>query len=318
MFNNYHSIKISNTISISLFIAVIFFILLCNSQKTNEVNDGKISVNGIEIYYKTMGMGTPTFILHGGPGDSHETMLQLKPLADKYKLIFYDQRAAGRSTGDEDTASHAVENFVEDLEQLRLKLSPGKINIIGGSWGAMLAMQYAMKYSNNINALVLMSSMGVSSEYFKTYRANIEKNRTTEDSLKLEQIAGTVEFKKGFPETMENFWRVFFRAYFYNPDLADSINLWMRDTTYKQIPGRYAKLGEFFNSYDIRDELKKISCPTLILHGDYDPAPLEWVEPIHENIPESQMLILKNTGHWLWVENQDEVITSIRKFLNDN
>ena len=89
-----------------------------------------------------MGQGVPIFILHGGPGDSHDTMLQLQALADQYRLIFYDQRAAGRSTGDADTASHTIEQFVEDLEQLRLKLAPEKINIIGGSWGAMVAMKF--------------------------------------------------------------------------------------------------------------------------------------------------------------------------------
>ena len=81
-------------------------------------------------------------------------MLQLTNLSDRYKLIFYDQRAAGRSTGYADTASHTIESFIEDLEQLRMNLPPGKINIIGASWGAMLAMQYAM---------VLLGSMGASS-----------------------------------------------------------------------------------------------------------------------------------------------------------
>ncbi|MFC1838952.1 alpha/beta fold hydrolase [Thermodesulfobacteriota bacterium] len=318
MSNDYSINQTWKPLKLSLFIALILFVLGCNTQKNYEVEDGKISVNGIEIYYKTMGKGTPTFVLHGGPGDSHDTMLQLKALADQYKLIFYDQRAAGRSSGDEDTSAHSVENFVEDLEQLRLKLAPGKINIIGGSWGAMLAMQYAMKYSKNINALVLMSSMGIRAEYVKAYRANIDKNRTTEDNRKLEEIVNTADFKNRIPDTMEKYWRIYFRAYFYNPELADNINLWMRDTTYKQIPGRYAKLGTFLNSYDLQDDLNKISCPTLILHGDYDPTPIEWVKPIHDNIAESQMSIIKNAGHWLWVEAPDQVLTIIRKFFAEN
>jgi len=302
----------------SLFFILIILMAGCNSEKGDEYQDGIVSVNGIEIYYKTIGNGTPTFVLHGGPGDSHESMLQLSALAEYYKLIYYDQRASGLSTGDEDTASHTIETFVEDLEQLRLKLAPGKINIIGGSWGSMLAMQYAMKYSENINGMVLMSSMGVKSEYFGSYLANIEKNRTTEDSLKLEEIAMTDGFKKRSPDTMVEFWRIYFRAYCYDPDNTYKINIKMRDTTFKQVPGRYFKLGQFLNSYDILNDLNKITCPTLILYGDYDPTPVEWVKPIHDSIPGSQMAILKNTGHWIWVEATDKVNALIRSFLIDN
>ncbi len=316
MLKYFNSIQFINQLVISLLISLSILFYRCNSQNSSDVTEGKLHINSTEIYYKIIGKGSPTFILHGGPGDSHETMYQLKELSDQYKLIFYDQRAAGRSSGDADTASHSVEQFVEDLEQLRLKLAPGKINIIGGSWGAMLAMQYAMKYSSNIKAMVLMSSMGVSSEYFKTYRNNIEKNRTKEDSLALQQIAKTDEFKNRYPETMEKFWRIYFRSYFYNPDFADSIKLCLRDTTYKVVLGRYAKLGEFFRDYDIHEDLKKITCPTLILYGDYDPTPIEWVQPIHDNIAESQISIIKNAGHWLWVEAPDQIFPLIRKFLN--
>ena len=126
----------------------------------------------------------------------------------------------------------------------------------------------------------------------------------------------TDAFKKRTPETMEKYWRIYFRSYFYNPDLVERINLWMRETTYKIVQGRYAKLGEFFNSYDIHDDLKTISCPTLILQGDHDPTPIEWVMPIHENIAGSQISIIRNAGHWLWVEAQDQIFPLIRSFLN--
>ncbi len=114
------------------------------------------------MYYRVMGSGTPTFVLHGGPVDNLDMMLQLGAMSDEYRMIFYDQRAAGRTNGDEAIEAHTVEMFVEDLEQLRLQLGGGqKINIIGGSWGgAMLALQYAMEYSENINAMALLSPIG--------------------------------------------------------------------------------------------------------------------------------------------------------------
>jgi proline iminopeptidase len=315
MLSYFFSFPKKNNQIISLFIVLCLIIFGCEPQNISETEEGTIEINGCDIYYKRMGGGIPTFILHGGPGDGYDTMLPLNKLKDQFKLIFYDQRAAARSTGDADTASHTIENFVEDLEQLRLKLAPEKINVIGGSWGAMLAMQYALKYSHNINSMVLMASMAPNSNLLKTFFANRNNRQTTEDSLTLEKISSTEEFKNNNPETIEKFWRVFFRAYCYNPTYADSINLFIRDTSYQKVPGRYFKLWKFFQNYDIQEDLKNISCPTLVVHGKHDPMPLEGSKLIHENIPGSQFAIIRNAGHWLWVEAPDQLFPIIRKFL---
>jgi len=301
---------------------IIIFMLsgipLAAGQSDLQNEEGTLKIGSADIYYKAMGSGTPTFILHGGPGDTHDTMLQLSRLGNDFRLIFYDQRAAGRSTGDADTASHTIEQFVEDLEQLRLKLGADKINLIGGSWGSMVAMQYAMKYSDHIRAMVLMSSMGIRSEYFPFYQANIEKTRTPEDRLALERIQKSKGFQSRNPDVVEKFWRTYFRAYCCNPTYADSLHLWMRNTTEPEVPGRYVKLGEFLADYNLEDDLRNIKCPTLILHGECDPTPVEWVVPIHEKIAGSKMQTIPNAGHWLWVEGTDQVIPKIRDFFNEN
>lgn len=301
-----------------IIIFLLFGIPLAASQSDPPIKEGTLKIGSADIYYKTMGNGTPTFILHGGPGDTHDTMLQLSPLSIDFKLIFYDQRAAGRSTGDSDTASHTIEQFVEDLEQLRLKLGADKINLIGGSWGTMVAMQYAMKYSDHIQAMVLMSSMGIRSEYFPFYQANIEKKRAPEDSLALKRIQESKGFQSRNPDMVEKFWRIYFRAYCCNPTCADSLHLWMRNTIEHEVPGRYAKLGKYIADYNLEEDLRNIKCHTLILHGDCDPTPVEWVVPIHEKIAGSQLQTIPNAGHWLWVEGVDQVIPKIRDFFKEN
>jgi proline iminopeptidase len=288
----------------------------CTPQQP-AVDEGQIAINGIEIHYRTMGSGPSIFLLAGGPGDALETMRPFEALSDEYRLIFYDQRAAGRSTGDADTANQGMDNFVQDLEALRLELAPGKINIIGGSWGCMVAMHYAFKYPQNVNALVLTSTMGVSAEYLPVYRANIAANRTAEDSTAIEEIAASDDFQRQRPETVEKFWRHYFRAYCYDPNDADSIDLWYRDTTYEIVEGRYSRIWEFFADYDIRDSLKLITSPTLILYGDYDPTPFDYVQPIHEGIAGSKLVRFEKAGHWLWVEAPDRIMPAIRDFLKE-
>ena len=82
-------------------------VLFFHCTGNNAVQEGKLNIKDANIYYKIMGKGSPTFVLHGGPGDTHDTMLQLKDLADDYRLIFYDQRAGpGHGPGSGDGVRH--------------------------------------------------------------------------------------------------------------------------------------------------------------------------------------------------------------------
>lgn len=311
-----NSIQIKTNLLVFLLLPVIILCIGCNSNSVPEIEEGRLQINGIEIYYKSIGEGYPTFILHGGPGLGHDHMLQLTNLSDRYKLIFYDQRAAGRSTGYADTASHTIENLIDDLEQLRLSLVPGKINIIGASWGAMLAMQYAMEYTDNINALVLLGSMGGSSSgWVEEFSANIKKNQTTADSLTMAQIESSDEYKNRVPEVMVRYTKTFFRSYFYNQNLADSIEIWIPDSAQMKIKGRYANLSRYFNDYNIHDDLKRIKCPTLIVHGNADVIPVYVAERLNKSIEKSKLIILPNVGHFLWIEAPNEIYRVIDEFF---
>ena len=311
-----NSVQIKSKLLVFLLLAVIILCFGCKSNSVPEIEEGRLQINGIEIYYKSIGEGYPTFILHGGPGLGHDHMLQLTNLSDRYKLIFYDQRAAGRSTGYADTAYHTIENLIDDLEQLRLSLVVGKINIVGASWGAMLAMQYAMEYTDNINALVLLGSMGGSSSgWVEEFSANIKKNRTAADSLTIAQIESSDEYKNRVPEVMARYTKTLFRSYFFNQDLADSIKMWIPDSAQKKVEGRYASLSRYLNDYNIHDDLKRIKCPTLIVHGDADVIPVYVAERLNKSIEKSKLIILPNVGHFLWIEAPDEIYRVIDEFF---
>ena len=82
-------------------------------SRTEYTEEGTVSVNSVELYYKIMGEGEPVVVLHGGPGFDHIHMLPLGELARDYKIIFYDQRATGNSTGKVDANSITVDNKAE-------------------------------------------------------------------------------------------------------------------------------------------------------------------------------------------------------------
>ncbi len=104
-------------------------------------------INGVSLYYETIGDGTPIVVVHGGPGLDHSYLLpQMGELAKGYKLIFYDQRAMGKSSADFDTNLMTMNSFVEDLEGIRKAFGLEKMNLMGHSWGGLVSMFYAIRY----------------------------------------------------------------------------------------------------------------------------------------------------------------------------
>src|SRR5690349_16675538 len=124
-----------------------------------KMEEGFVDAGGVMIYYKTLGNGEPLMIVHGGPGASHDYLLPyLLPLARTNELVFIDERGSGRSSKLEDPTGYTVENMVEDVEAVRAALNLGKINLLGHSYGGVLAQAYAFKYQQNLNHLILCST----------------------------------------------------------------------------------------------------------------------------------------------------------------
>jgi proline iminopeptidase len=312
----------SHTVRFSLQFALLT--VLSFSPKLHSQNlahaptEGTVSVNGAQLYYEIYGKGEPIVILHGGPGLDHTYLLpQMLRLADHYKLIFYDQRGSGRSTGTVDSTSITVDNFVNDLEQVRKALHLEQITLLGHSWGGLLAMEYAFRFPNRVRRMILASSVGSTSEWEIPFDRNRAARRTSQDSASLVKIMASDAFAKRAPPTMEDFARTFFRSYFYNQSLADRLSLTFSTETAHSVLTILALMGKQIARYDIRDQLAKLTCPVLILHGDADPIPLQSAEEIHTAFKNSKLIILKNSGHFPYIEAPEQFFTACEEFLRN-
>lgn len=297
---------------------LLFLLVSCGMKKSIPFEEGFVSVNGVKLYYKSVGKGVPVIVLHGGPGLDHKHLLTMSDLAENYKVIFYDQRATGNSSGNVDAVSITVDNFIEDLEGLRKELNLEKMNVIGHSWGGLLGMYYGIKYPDNLNSLILLAPSGASPCYLNRYFANIEKNRMTEDSLALAQIKQSEAFKNQETEAIQRYWRIFLKAYFKDKSLVDNFNLTFDKNTINNQNAVSTLLMKNLGDYDIHGELSSIKCPTLIVHGDSDLLPYESSYRIHKRMLQSKLIILEGAGHFMFIESPDKLFSIIRDFLRDD
>ena len=319
----------------SLFLFSLLFALTnCGNSNTNdndnensepqiddniELSQETVEINGVNHFFEKMGKGEPLLVLHGGPGLFHDYLVpHFKNLAKDYQIIFYDQRGCGKTEFPQDTSSILIETYVEDLEVIRTHLKIDKLNLVGHSWGSLLALTYAKKYPNNLKRLILISPAPGNSDYFDQTFSNMQQKRSEEDTKELVQTMMSSEFEKreeiafkkaimlGDKVNLVDQSKV---AELYSPmnfDVASASNLMLVNGLLERT---------YFN-LNITEGLDVVKCPTLIVVGDLDNIPFASTQSIHENISNSKLEVIKKSCRYPFFERSKEFNHIITNFLD--
>lgn len=116
---------------------------------------------GYKVWTKRFGKNDniKVLLLHGGPAMTHEYMECFESFFPQANIEFYEYDQLGSYYSDQpnDTSLWTIERFVEEVEQVRkaLGLTPDNFYLLGNSWGGMLAMEYALKYQDNLKGLII-------------------------------------------------------------------------------------------------------------------------------------------------------------------
>ena len=319
------------TLHIILFSSVISF---CQVSPVNysssvfQINQGFVDANGVMIYYEEFGSGKPLMIVHGGPGATHDYFLpHLLPLARHYRLIFIDERGSGKSEKLEDVTKYTVENMVEDVEAVRVALGLGKMNLLGHSYGGVLAQAYALKYQENLTHLILCSTFSSTSMMNEVF-INIKENMAPELRKRIDKMESEGLYGHGLPyeqnrytdEYMIAAWGEGYFPYIYqrnpNPNYDPSSG-GLSWALYREMwgsNGEYVIDGNL-KSVEYTDMLHTITVPTLINCGDNDECAPSLSELMHKKIPGSELVIFPQSGHMTFVDQPNLFMKSIEDFL---
>ena len=296
------------------------------------VQEGFVDANGLMLYYKTLGRGEPLVILHGGPGASHDYFLPyLLPLARHNRLVLIDERGSGRSQKLEDPKGYTVENMVEDVETVRQALGLGKINLLGHSYGGVLAQAYALKYQENLAHLILGSTWS-STKAMNDVFVKMKQNMPPELRDRIEKMEGAGLFGHGkdyeknryAAEYMIAAWGEGYFPYVYanRPDpnydpIAQGNTAW---DLYREMWGEH---GEFvidgnLRSAEYTDRLTTIKVPTLIVVGEHDECDPSLSRTMQQKIAGAKLAIMPKSGHMTFVDQPGLFVRTVDTFLNPN
>lgn len=279
--------------------------------------EGTIAVSGGSLYYIEIGEGEPIVILHGGPGLDHSYFLpQMEALSKKHRLIFFDQRACGKSSIDVDSSSITMDQFVEDLEMLRQFFKLEKMNLMGHSFGGLLAMRYAIKYPDHLKTLMLVNSSSATSDWRDSSFALMAAKRDTLSTDMITQLMKSQEFKNREPETMTTFFRLLFKTSFYNPERVEEINFnFQKNYASSSKMMNYLMKDSSLTNYNLNVELKKLIMPTLIIGSEADIIPPMALEELHQNLKNSTYVFIEGCGHFPFIEEPEQFLKAIDKFF---
>lgn len=294
-----------------------FLILFSCSVKNGDV-DGLRFVNGTKLYIRTMGQGDPVIIIHGGPVlDQSYLVDHFKALAKSHRLIFFDQRACGKSTADVDSATMTMKTLVDDIEALRKRLGLEQVHVLGHSWGGMLAAKYAIEYPLRVKTLVLCDAMPPSFRLWNQEEEEIAKRVSAYDSAVEESIKSQDGFKKHEIGWVDSLMKVSFKTQFYDSTKLVRLKIKLPPDYFKRAK-IFEHIGPELFSLDITTQLEKIIAPTLIICGESEAATHISAPVYKQGIGRSELVIILQSGHFPFIEQPERFDATLGKFWAAN
>ncbi len=286
-----------------------------------EIQEGYIPFKGYQTYYRIVGRCAngrlPLLALHGGPGCAHDYLESLDALADNGRaVIYYDQLGCGKSPTPSMPDFWSAELWEEELDVVRAALGLGQVHILGQSWGGMLAMQYATHQPKGVKSMVIASSPASIPLWVK--EANRLRSYLPEE-MQNALIQADEDGDYSRPEVVaasdEYYARHVCRLSPYPDFVARSFDQMGEPYMVMQGASEFVVTGKL-KDWDITDQLKDITIPTLLTSGSADEATPYIVKEIYDRIPDCQWELFDGGTHLCHVEMADQYNAVVEKFLS--
>ena len=286
------------------------------STKSYKIN----TADGHQLYVEESGerTGIPALFLHGGPGAGIGRHYQWPFAAHDYHLIAFDQRGCGQSQPFGELNANNTQTLIDDIERIREFFGINEWLIFGGSWGATLALCYAIKYPQRVSAMVLRGiflarevdtdwfispNNGAAVVYPKHYKTFVKNINSTHAQTMVK------EFYALLSHADESIRNDAAKRWFNWEGNISKLDLEEQDAsdyaTQQQINTLalmecYFLLNKCFieNNYILNNADKIAHIPTHIIHGRDDKVcNAEAAISLHAHLPSSTLNLVENAGH---------------------
>ena len=324
----------------------IFFLNSCKEKPDNEsvtlnnyFNYGKDSVESggvkiipiktpvgnFKVWTKRFGNNPKIkiLLLHGGPAMTHEYMECFETFFQRegFEFYEYDQLGSYYSDQPKNDSLWTIDRFVDEVEQVRKAIGADVNNfyVLGNSWGGILAMEYALKYQKNLKGLLVGNMVASAPEYGK-YSDILGKQMKPEVLAEIRELERKKDFSN--PRYMELLTPNFYHEHLCRlkvwPDAVERSFKHVNSEIYTlmQGPSEFGISGRLAN-WDIKDQLKNITVPTLMIGAKYDTMDPKAMEAQSKMVKNGHYLYCPNGSHLAMWDDQKVFMTGVISFINN-
>jgi len=283
-------------------------------------------MSGRGDWVETEGRGDPLFLIAGGPGDAHVYMHAFDSLQNQNTLVFIDNFGRGKSDTAKDVKEYSINRDVSDIEGIRVALGYDKINVLGHSYGTVVAQLYAIQHGEHVKHLIIADGFFSG----KMWQENDDNSNReiAENYPGLWDSLMTLR-KKGFLSSDSVCYNLYGEVpygflYAYNPDnflrsLDPNYPNQNNIRLYYQLVGADGDfiVGNDILKFDVTGQLKNLKMPVLILAGRYDRVSVPLFSVLYKKYcPQATFVMFEHSGHNPMVEEPSKEFAIIRKFLS--
>jgi pimeloyl-ACP methyl ester carboxylesterase len=262
-----------------------------------------VNVNGANLSVEERGRGEESIVFaHGVLLNRRIFDQQLAALQDRYRCVSFDFRGHGRSEVPDD--GYAVDELTEDAAFLIRSLGCDPCHFVGHSLGAFVGLRLAARHPELIRSLVLISASADPQPGLEVIRYRM-----------MQTMARRVGLRPLVPTMMGV---MFSRTFLRDPDRATERETWRQMIGAQSLSGALHAVDGVLERASVRDELARITAPTLIVVGEQDrAAPLRLGKGLRSGISRSELVTVP-AGHTSPVEQPQAVTAAIERFLAAN
>ncbi len=266
-------------------------------------------------------------LLHGGPGATHEYF----ECFDTYfpqegvEYYYYDQLGSAYSDNPNDSSLWTIERYVEEVETVRkaLGLDSNNFYLLGHSWGGILAMEYALKYQQNLKGLIISNMMASIPAYVKY------ANEVLGPQLPKEVLSQLRAFEAKGQYTDPTYLKLINDYYYPEHVLRMPPTTWpdpvlrafakLNYPLYLKMqgPSEFGVVGDaVLKNWDRTADLAKIKVPTLSIGGAFDTMDPKAMEMLSKQVQNGSYLLCPKGSHMSMYDDQQTYFKGLIDFIN--
>jgi len=263
--------------------------------------------DGIRLYYEETGSGTPLIFVHEFAGDHRSWEPQMRHFGQRYRSIAFNARGYPPSDVPENRSSYSQSRAADDIRSVLDHLSIDRAHVVGLSMGGFATLHFGFRHATRALSLCVAGcGYGAEPEQRERFRSEAA---TIADFI---TSAGMLAFAE---------------KYAYGPTRVQFENKDPRGfAEFKRLLAEHSGLGsantqlgvqrERPSLYDLVEDMKRLTVPTLILAGDEDWPCLTPGVLLKRNIPSAALSFMPNCGHTINLEAPDEFNRIVGDFLS--